>query len=131
MALAAVALGGLLAVVGLITAGRDGVWAATLASGLCWAGAAQGFVLAALLPGQSLALARLMVGMLPRMGLPLGVGAFVCVQVPWLMAAGLAFYLIGGYLVLLLVETWLAVQTIAEPRRGAYRPRPRISVPTA
>ena len=93
-------------------AGADGVWAASVAAGICLASGILAIGLTALLRGPSLALYAMLVGMLVRMALPLLVGGALQLQGGALAEAGLLLYLTAFYLVTLTMDTVLMVAQI-------------------
>lgn len=96
--------------------GLPGVWAASLAGGVCWLGSAGALLLATLFSRPDQALASLLSGMFLRMGLPLGVITFLVVREhPWLEANVVAMTVVF-YLIALVVETLLSLRLVANPR---------------
>ena len=89
---------------------RVGLQAAALAAGACLVGAQFGLLNTVLFPGLDPGLGILL-GMLPRMGVPLLVGLLVFRRAEHLVKAGFFYYVIVFYLVTLAMETWLAVAT--------------------
>jgi hypothetical protein len=113
--LAGVLLVGLLPVapVAYAISGSAGVIAATVAAGLCLAGAE--FALIATVPFSgrpSAAMYSLTVGMLARALIPLMFGVALHLRVPWLADAGMVFYLLIFYMVALATETALMLAKI-------------------
>ncbi|MEX2114398.1 MAG: hypothetical protein WD845_14485 [Pirellulales bacterium] len=88
-----------------------GLWAAAVACGVCWVGAAAALALASLFPRGSVHGTG--VAMLVRMFLPLALGVTLHVQVPALAKDGMIYYLLGFYLVALAAETALAVAQVS------------------
>jgi len=96
--------------------GRDGIWAAVAAAGLCVAGAVLGLGAVTLFRGER-AFAGVLAAMLPRMFVPLA-GALVIRLVGGpLYEAGALYFVVGFYLLTLAAETlWLL------PQAGAHKP---------
>lgn len=85
---------------------------------VCFAGVAAGEMAAALAPpGASLAYARYVLGMFPRLGVPLGLGVWVERHDAALSAAGFIFYVIFFYMLTLTLEVVALVAAL--PRRRA------------
>jgi hypothetical protein len=89
--------------------GAPGLWAASVATGVCLFGALAALLAADVFSGPDHALTGALAAMLVRMGVPL---AF-CLVVYWhggaLAEAGAIIYLLVMYMLALAVETWLAV----------------------
>lgn len=87
--------------------GVAGLVTAAVAATFCLAGGALALVVGEIYRGAERVLHQVLLGTALRMGVPLG----LCVAVYWrdgfLVDAGLAYYLIGFYLVMLTVETVL------------------------
>jgi hypothetical protein len=98
--------------------GLNGVAASLTAEMLCFAGVAAGEVAAAIAPaGPSLAFGRYVLGMFPRLGVPLGLGVWLQQHDAALAAAGFIFYLIFFYMLTLSLE--VAALVAALPKRRA------------
>jgi hypothetical protein len=109
---ATLALGVLVAPVAGLLGGGAGIAASAVAGAACLAGATTALVLCDLLRGPHLALHGILLGMMVRMGLPLGCALIGHFAVPALANAGLLFYLLVFYPVTLAIETALSL-----PRR--------------
>jgi hypothetical protein len=92
--------------------GSEGLLAAGTAMAICLLGGILALVLDHLLASFGLAPYSVLIGMIPRMGLPLGLCAIVYVVGGVLARAGLAYYLLVFYPLMLLVETLLVVPKI-------------------
>lgn len=92
--------------------GPAGFGAASLAAGICLASGIAAFGLSGLVRGPSLALAAVVLGMLVRMGVPLGLGGILHWQSAALAEAGLLWYVAAFYVVTLVVDTSLSVARI-------------------
>jgi hypothetical protein len=87
--------------------GRDGLWAALIAAGLCVAGSVLGLVVVTLIRGQQ-AFAGVLAAMLPRMFVPLAGAVALRLNGGPLYEAGALYFVIGFYLLTLAAETlWL------------------------
>ncbi|MGD9721736.1 MAG: hypothetical protein AB7O59_05385 [Pirellulales bacterium] len=95
-------------------AGSAGVVAASVAAAVCWLGGAVALLLTALARGPSMAMYGVALAMLSRTLLPLALGVSLHFAVPALAAAGLVYYLLVFYLVVLAAETLLAVAQISQ-----------------
>ena len=91
-------------------AGSKGLLALAVATAACLAGAVGGEIAGAIFVKRSEALFRLLVGMLLRLAVPLAVLVVLVMRAHELVAAGAAYYLIVQYMVVLAVESWLAVR---------------------
>ena len=102
-------------------AGWPGVAAAATAVGVCGLAAVAASLVGQLFP-PDMPHYQLLGGMLPRMGIPLGVCVwfYAAVRGP-LVAAGLVFYLLATYLVMLAVETWLILPATSARNDGPPR----------
>lgn len=97
--------------------GASGVVAAGLAGAICWAGALIALALVGLFrnsPGQRVNATLL--GMLFRMGLPMGMGLVITRAGGPLAEAGLFGMILVFYLVGLVVETILSVRILGSPQ---------------
>ena len=102
-------------IVGYVAADRFGDmgwWAAAVAAGICWLGAAIALILTALLRGPQGALYAMLVGMMFRMGLPLVAGVVLTRQGGDLASGGVFGCLLAFYLVTLVVETALVLPLV-------------------
>jgi hypothetical protein len=100
---------GLAAPVAVHLGGLTGLAAATIAAGLCLAGAAAALAIAGSLQGPSGVLAALWLGMLLRMGVPFGAGLAIHLHGGPLAQAGLLWYLLVFYPITLIVGTVLSL----------------------
>lgn len=107
--------------VGFVVSGNDGMWAVLIACGSCLAGGLLSTVIGTFFRGPEAALQELLMGMLFRMGVPLGAAMFVMDRAPAVQAAGFVYYLIPFFLVGLSVHAAIAVglQQGALPDGGA------------
>jgi len=90
--------------------------AAALAAILCWAGAAISLVVGIQLRRPDQLLAALFVGMIARMGIPLGFGLTIHLLGGPLAQAGTLYYVLIFYPVTLLVETALKLPKSSQPK---------------
>jgi hypothetical protein len=95
--------------VAALVRGRAGLAAAAAAAGLCLLGAILGLALAFCFRGLRFAAVGFALGMLPRMGIPLGGGVAVQFMGGPLAEGGIMIYLLLFYPVTLAFETWLLV----------------------
>lgn len=99
--------------------GSTGVWAASAAAGLCFCGAVLALVIAHLFRAPQHVLYGMLLGMAPRMGIPLGFGLAYHFYGGGLAEAGLLYYLLVFYPITLGVETVLSLpQTDCSPCRA-------------
>lgn len=82
-----------------------GVVAVSVAVALCWTGGALALAIAALMHGPAAAMHGMLLGMMARMIFPLMLGATLQLKVASLADAGMIYYLLVAYMVLLAVET--------------------------
>jgi hypothetical protein len=106
VALAAYAL---VAPVAVRLGGSVALTAASLAGGLCLAGAAAALMIADRLQGPAGALAALWLGMVLRMGMPFAAGAIIHLHGGPLAQAGVLWYLLVFYPITLVVGTVLSL----------------------
>ena len=109
----AVVVGSLAALVGWRLSQQPGAWAAVAAAAACWLGAAGGMAV-----GDALARAPAagwLVGIIPRMGFPLGLAVVVKVVGGPLFDSGVLYYLLVVYPVVLATEAVLSL-----PRRSGF-----------
>lgn len=97
--------------------GLDGVWAATLAAGVCLAGGLAGFATTSAFRGLQAVLGVLL-GMMVRSVVPLAAAAFFLLQGGPLVRAGLLEMLVGYYLLALTLDTVLAVQLVRQKQNS-------------
>ena len=88
--------------------GSQRIGAVLVAALVCWLAAA-GALVTTLLAGSSRPLVGALGGMLIRFGLPLGVGTGLTVARHELAVQGVFSFIVGYYLLLLPVETWLSL----------------------
>jgi hypothetical protein len=93
--------------------GWDGIWAASVAAGVCWFGALAALVVGAIFGQGANAVNGVLLGMVFRMGLPLGVGISLHHRDGVLAQAGVFGMILGYYFVAMIVETVLAVRLTA------------------
>lgn len=111
-ALLTVVLTGYLAVVAPIAwllADRSGLVAAVVATVICLAAACFALLLTTLVAPPEKPTAHVLVGMAVRMGLPLFACLLVTQGAQQLVNAGFVWYLLGAFLLVLLLETLMAV----------------------
>lgn len=89
--------------------GDHAVSAAVAAFFACFVGAMLALILSHVFRGPRHALAALLLGMMARMGIPLGLGSSIHLHGGPLAEAGLLYYLIAFYLAILAVETVLSL----------------------
>lgn len=100
--------------------GQNGVIAATLAGGICWAGALVALLFVGLFRGShNQMISATLLGMLFRMGLPLGAGLLLTHSGGPLADAGLFGMILVFYLVGLVVETILSVRILGSSQHVA------------
>jgi len=98
----------------------DGLMAAGLAAGICWAGAMIALVLVTVFRGSpNQMVSATLLGMLFRMGLPLGAGLLLTQAGGPLADAGLFGMILVFYLVGLVVETVLSVRILGSSQHVA------------
>jgi hypothetical protein len=115
LALAVLAVYGVVAPVAKHLDGLRGLGAAAVAAGLCLLGAGSALVAGRRLRGPNDVLLRLLVGMPLRMGLPLAIGLMCHFRGGVLAEAGLLYYLLVFYPVTLGVETTLSLPSAERP----------------
>lgn len=91
----------------------NGVLAAAIAGGICWLGGTLALVAAYWANRQGLGIHGALLGMFFRMGLPLIGGLALQKLFPVLAEAKLFSYVLGFYLIMLVVETLLSLRLIA------------------
>lgn len=94
---------------GYLARGWAGVLSASVAGATCLVGGLLAWMLVGLLNGPSNMVPRVLLGMFPRMGLPLAACMVVYLQNGALAAAGFVYYILAFYFVILVVETILQV----------------------
>jgi hypothetical protein len=107
-----------LAVFAYSRSGSAGVWAATVAAGVCWFAATLALTLAARSSGPNRALFAVLGGMVFRFGLPFGVGLFLSQRGGPLAEAGVFGLIVACYLWTLPIETLLSVRVIQPAASG-------------
>ncbi|MFO0899546.1 MAG: hypothetical protein U0836_19130 [Pirellulales bacterium] len=118
IALVALLAGLPLVVLTALVGGPAAAVAPLTAEFVCVAGVAMGELAAALVPpAASLAYARYVLGMFPRLGVPLGLGVWLQRHDAALSAAGFIFYVIFFYMLTLTLEVVALVAAL--PRRRA------------
>ena len=95
--------------VALYTCGRDGMVAAAVALVICLLGGLGSLLVCELFRDPNLVLYRVLIGTMLRMGLPLGLFLVVYYRGGTLVEAGVGFYVIGFYLIMLTTETLMLV----------------------
>ena len=109
LGLSALLLYGLVAPLAGFYGGQDGVIAAAVALGLCLSGTGSALVVSHFFRDPDRALHGMLLGMLPRMGIPLSIGLLIHLQNGFLSQSGLLYYLLLFYPVTLTVETILSL----------------------
>ncbi|NIM09785.1 MAG: hypothetical protein GTO53_11750 [Planctomycetales bacterium] len=104
---------GLLAVVGWLLDGNLGIAVCLVAAVVCLAGAMGGDLIGQVVTAPNLVAYQHLLGMLPRMGVPLVVCMVVALDGGVLQAAGLVYYILPIYLVCLGISTVVTTQRIA------------------
>jgi hypothetical protein len=94
--------------------GAIGVQAAAVGAAVCWFSGTLALVSAGLFRDPRQMMFQLLFGMIFRMGLPLGIGLVLQTRGGVLSRAGVFGYIVGFYLLTLVVETFLAM-TLAKP----------------
>jgi hypothetical protein len=89
--------------------GNAGTVAAAAAVGVCLAGVLASLWAGSLFPGPNQALARVLVGMLLRMGVPLTTALVLVVRQAEVLQSGFLLWLVAGYLPLLGLEIYLTL----------------------
>lgn len=107
-----------LVIVAAAVGGASAALAPVTAEAVCFAGVAVGELASALVPpAASLAYARYVLGLFPRLGVPLGFGVWLERHDATLSAAGFIFYVIFFYMLTLTLEVVALVAAL--PRRRA------------
>jgi len=104
--------------VGYKRSGVPGVQAAGVAAAICWIGAMIALVLGGLMRGTNNSVNGVLLGMLFRMGIPLGGGFALHQNVKGLAEAGVFGMILAYYFVTLFAETLLAVRLVRPPVNG-------------
>lgn len=102
--------------VGWHVSGAMGLWASGVAAGVCLLGATLALVVSYRLRDPQRALTGMLLGMLLRMGIPLGFAAGMFLFGGVLAEAGVFYYLVAFYLVTLAAETLLSLPPTDTPR---------------
>ena len=102
---------------GLHRHGSQGLVAAGVASGVCWVGSTGALLMALIFRRSDNSLPALMLGMILRMGLPLGAVVFFTVQKHALVDSGVIGMILVYYLFALVVETALSLRLVVKPGR--------------
>lgn len=92
--------------------GADGILAAAVAGGICWLGAAIALAVIGVMKGPENGVSGVLLGMIFRLGLPMGGGVLLSRIGGSLADAGVFGLIVAYYLVGLTVETLLAVRVI-------------------
>ena len=92
---------------------------ASLAAGVCWLGASIALVLASLCTGPQAVLAGLGLGMIFRMGIPLGIALWLQTSNAQWRDAGFIWYVLAFYGVTLVLETWML---LPDPQASTSQP---------
>jgi hypothetical protein len=102
-------------VVGLAYAisGRPGTIAAATAAGICLLGGLVALAVSELAARRLDVLQAVLIGMMARMAVPLLLGIAAHLAAPWLTSAGLFFYFLAFYVVVLAVETMFSMVHVA------------------
>lgn len=97
----------------------DGLAAAAIAFGVCWLGSALALLCSAMFQGPQQATNSLMLGMMFRMGLPLGAGLLLTTQNGILAEAGVIGMIVVYYLLALVVETLLSLRFVNSNKQAS------------
>lgn len=100
---------------GFVARGWAGVLSASVAGATCLVGGLLAWMLVGMLNGPNNMMPRVLLGMFPRMGLPLAACMVVYLQNGELAAAGFVYYILAFYFVILVVETVLQVSDLQHP----------------
>jgi hypothetical protein len=92
--------------------GLESFQAALVANGICLAASIVAALLGELPRGENRVLYGMLLGTLFRMGIPLLAGLALDQRYPSLAEAGVMYYLIFFYLVILAADTWLSVELL-------------------
>lgn len=101
-----------------LTRGTQGFIASAIALAICLAGGLSSLVVGDLFRGCRQTLVPLLLPMLFRMGLPLGLCLWALYRGGTLANAGLAYYLVGFYLLMLVVDSVLTVSMLHPEETG-------------
>ena len=107
----------LFAVVGYARSGLAGILAALLAGGVCCVGALAGLLMAGRLGLGAHAVTGILLGMMLRMGIPLGACLVLLALGGPLVEAGALVMILVYYLLTLLAETWFLLRLTAAQAR--------------
>lgn len=107
----------LFATVGYARSGLAGILAALLAGGVCCAGALAGLLTAGRFGLGTHAVTGILLGMMLRMGIPLGACVVLLVLGGPLVEAGALVMILVYYLLTLLAETWFLLRLTAAQAR--------------
>jgi hypothetical protein len=100
--------------------GAIGPWAAAAGASVCLLGAGLALAIAALFPGPSGAMHRMLFSMLARTMIPLLLGVALHLNAPSLAAAGMIFYMLIFYLATLVFDTALLLAQVADTHTAAH-----------
>jgi hypothetical protein len=103
--------------IGYARHGLSGLEAAAVAALVCWSGSLAALLLAVWGGAPKQAVARVLAGMIFRMGVPLVVGLVLHRRGGALSEAGVFGMILAFYFVTLTVETWLSVRLLAPATR--------------
>lgn len=99
--------------------GLTGLAAAAIAGGICWLGALLALVCSAMFQGPQQAANSMMLGMMFRMGLPLGTGLLLTMQKGALAEAGVLMMILVYYLLAMAVETLLSLRFVNSAKQAS------------
>jgi hypothetical protein len=111
----------LIAPVAYQISGAVGPRAAAAGAGVCLLGGWLALVIAALFPGPSGAMHRMLFSMLARTMVPLLLGVVLHLKAPSMAAAGMIFYLLIFYLATLVFDTALLLAQVADSQTASSR----------
>ena len=104
---------------GYASSGNLGLAAAAIAAGVCWLSGSLALVAAFVGQRLNAGIQGVLVGMIFRMGLPLGAGMVLERNSPPLAAAGVFHMILALYLVALVVETLLSLRFVPKSKAPA------------
>lgn len=99
--------------------GQAGIWAAVIATLVCWVCSTAALIVSGLVTNTPMALQGQLASIMLRTALPLMAAIFLEQQVPMLAAAGIFGMMVPAYLVSLVTETLLAVWLVGGTRSVA------------
>jgi hypothetical protein len=109
----------------LLLGGAGAAVDATLAAAVCLGAATTSWALRAIIQGPSLAIHGVMLGMIARMGIPLGFAAAYCLRPGGLGNQRFLYYLLGFYLLTLVIDTVVSLPGKEKSSAASGRARER------